>query len=72
MADVVHMVLVDLSERIGTGDAQVILRLKGEDRDTIDLAARVLQYGQGEFVRTAVVNAARKIISENARNVGNG
>jgi uncharacterized protein (DUF1778 family) len=69
MADVevTKMVLIDLTDIIPAGDAQVILRLHGDDRETIELASKVLSMGQGEFVRTAVVYAARKVISENAR-----
>lgn len=70
MADVTKMVLVDLSEMLPAGDAQVIMRLSVEDRDTIDLARTILQVGQGDFVRTAAIKAAHKIISENGRNVG--
>lgn len=61
------MVLVDVSEIVPYGDAQAIIRLQMEDRDTIDMAAKILNIGQGDFLRTVSVIAARKIITDNAK-----
>ncbi len=63
----VTMVLVDLTEIPVTGQASMLLRMNGEDFETINLAAQVMGMKQAEFLRAAVVNTAKKVISENAR-----
>lgn len=63
----VTMVLVDLTEVPSSGQASMLLRMNGEDFETINLAAQVMGMKQAEFLRAAAVNTAKKVISENAR-----
>lgn len=63
----VMMVLIDMTETVPGGDAQLIVRLSQDDREIIDLGATVIQMKQADFMRTALVAVAKKLISENAR-----
>lgn len=65
--DPVTMVLVDLTEVPPSGDATMLLRMHGDDRDAIDTAAQIMGMKQGEFLRASAINAAKKVITENAR-----
>lgn len=65
--DPVTMVLVDLTEVPPTGNASMLIRLRGDDSELINLAAQAMGMRQAEFLRCAAVNTAKKVISENAR-----
>lgn len=65
--DPVQFVLVDLTNVPRTGDASMLMRLRGDDWEAINIAAQILGMRQAEFLRTACVNVAKKVISENAR-----
>lgn len=63
----VSFVLIDMSNVPRPGDAQMIIRIRQEDREAVDLAAQALGMKQAEFLRTAAINVAKKVIAENAR-----
>lgn len=65
--DPVTMVLVDLTEVPPTGAASMLIRMRGDDFELINIAAQALGMKQAEFLRAASVNVAKKVISENAR-----
>lgn len=66
--NLVTHVLVDLTVPVPVGGhGHVLIRVGHEDRETIQIAAQALGIKQADFVRTAVVQAARKVIQENAR-----
>ena len=44
------------------GIAQLVIKLTGKDKDTVDTAARVAGRSQQEFMRSVLVGAARKFL----------
>jgi hypothetical protein len=46
------------------GDAQTVFRCSQEDKADVDLAARRLHMSSAQFIRMIVIQAARKILSE--------
>lgn len=65
--DKVSFVLVDLTEMPERGREQIVVRCLASDKIFIDLAASVLGVNQADFLRIALINTAKKVISENAR-----
>lgn len=65
--DPVTMVLVDLTDVPRAGDASMLIRLRGEDFELVNLAAQLMGMKQAEFLRTSTIAVAKKVISENAR-----
>jgi len=41
-----------------------MLRLRHQDKNTLDLAAKALQLSQADFCRAMVVNGAREVLSQ--------
>ena len=66
--DTVKMVLIDLTELPEKGREQIVIRCKEEHRALIDFAAQTLGLNQADFLRVVLINTAKKVISENARN----
>jgi uncharacterized protein (DUF1778 family) len=62
-------VQVRLSEHAHTGDAQLLIRVRLEDRRDIRAAARMLGLSQSQFVRNVIIQAARTVIAE-AKSLG--
>jgi len=63
----VPMVLVDLTKTERFGEMKILVRLRKDDRDLINFAAETLGMTQADFLRTVLIGAAKKVISENAR-----
>lgn len=66
--DPVTMILIDFAgDVVPVGQGHILVRFSYDDRDAVKIASQVLGMTQAEFSRTALVKAAHKVISENAR-----
>lgn len=57
-------VLINLEQAPQSGDAQLLIRCALGDKWDIDNAAEKLGMPTAQFVRTVVIQAARKVIAE--------
>lgn len=66
--DKVTMVLVDLTELPeNSKETTMLIRLRQDDKDMIEMAAQALGLNQADFLRASTINTAKKVIMENAR-----
>jgi uncharacterized protein (DUF1778 family) len=63
-------VLIRLDEHIVNGSDQLLVRIRPQDKRTVNLAARELNLTASQFVRTLVVQAARTVVAEIASKKG--
>jgi hypothetical protein len=49
---------------LNSGKYQMLMRLRGDDKLTVDTAAKALGLTQADFVRAVVVNGAREVLSQ--------
>ena len=54
--------LGDLTSK--TGDTQTVFRMSAGDKEDLDKAADFLKMSSAQFIRMVVIQAARKILSE--------
>lgn len=59
-----NTILLNLYPTPPQGQHGVIPRLSLEDRNMVNDAARALNMSQAKFMRTVLVNAARKVLDE--------
>jgi uncharacterized protein (DUF1778 family) len=62
--DPLLQVLVSLIEIPEQGNAKVLIRMSDADRAMVTKAARTIEMSQAKFIRTVIVNAARKVLDE--------
>jgi uncharacterized protein (DUF1778 family) len=64
MVDTVSQVTIDLEEMPTAGPVQTIVRTRQEDKLDIKKAAAKVGMLESDFMRTVLVNAARKVNAE--------
>jgi uncharacterized protein (DUF1778 family) len=60
----VESVTISLTEHPRSGPVQMIVRTTTEDKKIINRAARSLEMPQADFLRTAILNVARKVLAQ--------
>lgn len=59
-----QMVVVSLTNKVATGYNQIPIRIRQTDRNNIHRAAIALGMSAGEFQRTVLANAAKRVLEE--------
>lgn len=62
-----YSITIDLVNIPSPGSVQTIMRTLDEDKKDVNRAALCLHMNQSDFVRTAVLGAARRVLSEVAK-----
>lgn len=62
-----YAIVIDLVSIPSPGAVQTILRTAVEDKKDINRASILLHMSQSDFVRTAVIGAARRVLAEVAK-----
>lgn len=57
-------VMVSLREIPDTGDADILVRMQGNDRSLVSDAAFVAGMSQQKFTRTVLVSASKQVLKE--------
>jgi uncharacterized protein (DUF1778 family) len=60
----IHQIMIDLTESPSKGLDQMLVRCRTADKNDVRKAADMLGITQAEFMRTVIVQCARKVIQE--------